>query len=109
MSRRIIVIDADVGFQRLLRDQLGPYGFDVVVAMDAADGIAKVPQLSPALLVIAVQEPDKQGFATFNKAKKGVAANVPIVLATASVAPDSFTNHKRLKLHADEYIDKRQL
>jgi CheY-like chemotaxis protein len=109
MSRRILVIDADVGFQRLLRDQLSPYGFDVVIAMDGADAIARLPQLQPTLLVIAVEEPDKQGFATFNKAKKGPAANVPIVLATASVSPDSFTNHRRLKLHADEYIDKRQL
>jgi CheY-like chemotaxis protein len=109
MSRCILVIDADVGFQRLLRDQLGPYGFDVVVAADGADAIARLPQVTPEMLLIAVEEPDKQGFATFNKAKKGAAAKVPIVLSTATVAPDSFANHRRLKLHADEYIDKRSL
>ena len=54
MSRRILVIDADVGFQRLLRDQLGPYGFDVVVAADGADAIARLPQVTPEMLLIAV-------------------------------------------------------
>src|SRR5688572_32931989 len=109
MSRRLLVIDADAGFQRMLRDQLGPYGFDTVIAVDGADAIARLPQLEPELLVIAVEEPDKQGFATFNKAKKGAAAKLPIVLVTSTVPAESFTNHRKLKLHADEYIDKRAL
>jgi hypothetical protein len=60
-------------------------------------------------VVIAVDEPDKKGYATFNKAKKGVAANLPVVLVTSSVAIDAFAAHRKLKVHADEYLDKRGL
>jgi len=109
-QRRILLVDNDRAFQRLLSDQIGPYGFEVVNANPAdPDVLAKVTQVDPALVIIAVDEPDKVGYSLCNKAKKGVAANLPVILATATVSPEGFANHRRLKLHADEYIDKRGL
>lgn len=109
-QRRILLVDNDRAFHRLLSDQIGPYGFEVIPASPAdPDVLAKVTQLDPALLIIAVDEPDKVGYSLCNKAKKGVAANLPVILATATVTPAGFANHRKLKIHADEYIDKRGL
>jgi CheY-like chemotaxis protein len=109
-QRRILLVDNDQAFHRLLSDQIGPYGFEVVPANPAdPDVLSRVTQLEPTLLIIAVDEPDKLGYSLCNKAKKGVAAKLPVILATSTVTPEGFANHRRLKLHADEYIDKRDL
>lgn len=109
-QRRILLIDNDRAFHRLVSDQIGPYGFEVIPASPAdPDVLAKVTQLDPAIVIIAVDEPDKVGYSLCNKAKKGVAANLPVILATSTVTPAGFANHRKLKLHADEYIDKRGL
>ncbi|MBL8620219.1 MAG: response regulator, partial [Myxococcales bacterium] len=109
MSQRpILLVDPDREFHALLSRELGPYGFQVVQDT-SADALAQVAKLGVVAVVIAVDEPDKKGYATFNKAKKGVAANVPVVLVTSSVAIDAFAAHRKLKVHADEYLDKRGL
>src|SRR5262249_38661574 len=56
---------------------------------------------------ISVELPDKIGYSTCNKAKKGVARKIPVVLTTATVPPADLAQHRKLKVHADEYIDKR--
>ena len=45
-----LVIDADVGFQRLLRDRLAPYGLDVVVA-DGAKFVAETAERFDLVIV----------------------------------------------------------
>ena len=109
-QRRVLLVDNDRAFHRLLSEQIGPYGFEVVPASPAdPDVLGKVKELDPALLIIAVDEPDKVGYSLCNKAKKGVAAHLPVILATATVSPEGFANHRKLKIHADEYLDKRSL
>ena len=54
-------------------------------------------------------EPEKAGFKAFQRIKKGPLAKIPMILTTATVAPESFAKHRSLKVHADEYLDKRTL
>ncbi|MCE9580677.1 MAG: response regulator, partial [Deltaproteobacteria bacterium] len=108
-QRRIVLVDSDPDFQRLLTGQLGPYGFEIVIIPDGAEALTKLAQLAPVALFIAVDEPDKAGYALCNKAKKGAAANIPVILVTRTVTADGFANHRKLKVHADEYLDKRTL
>jgi len=109
MSQRpILLIDSDRDFHALLTRELGPYGFEII-RDDSSDALGQVAKLGAIAVVISVDEPDKKGYATFNKAKKTVAANLPVVLITSSVAPTAFIAHRKLKVHADEYLDKREL
>ena len=109
MSQRpILLVDPDRDFHALLTRELGPYGFQIVQDV-SADALAQVAKLGVVAVIISVDEPDKKGYATFNKAKKGVAAGVPVVLVTSSVPGDAFAAHRKLKVHADEYLDKREL
>ena len=107
-QRRILLVDADQEFQRFLTKALAPYGFEIV-RDDSADALTRIAQLAVAAVIIAVDDPDKRGYALFNKAKKGAAANVPVVLATSTILPEVFSGHRKLKVHADEYLDKRTL
>ena len=107
MNRRILLIDADPGFRASLTQRLAPYQFEIAAESDVEQALALGAAALPALLVVAVDEPDKAGFKIFQRCKRGALAKVPIVLVTSSVAPESFAKHRGLKVHADEYIDKR--
>src|SRR5688572_9392564 len=107
MSRRILLIDADTEFRETLNGHLGPYRVNIMTETDADRALAMAASEGPDLVVIAVEEPDKGGFKTFQRARKTLPAKLPIVLVTKSMSPDSFAKHRSLKVHADEYIDKR--
>jgi DNA-binding response OmpR family regulator len=107
--RRILLIDDDLDFQQLLEQRLGPYGFQIVRPVDASNPLGHVKDVRPAIIVISVELPDKVGYALCNKAKKGLAREIPVILTTRSVPASGFRSHRKLKVHADEYIDKRSM
>jgi len=107
VNRRILLIDADPAFLASLAQQLERYRFDIAAEPDAEQALALGAAHLPALLIVSVEEPDKAGFKVFQRCKKGALAKVPMVLVTSSVSPESFAKHRGLKVHADEYIDKR--
>src|SRR5258708_420503 len=110
MNRRILLVDPDPAFQSVVNRELARYrALAVMIEPDRERAIARADP--PALIAIAVAEPAKVGLKTFQKCRKSAAlANVPMVLVTSSVAPESFAKHKGLKPgHADEYVDKRGL
>jgi len=109
MNRRVLLIDADPEFQGTLTAELGRYRITVVAEPDPDAGVQLAAADPPAMIVIGVEEPEKAGFRVFQKCKKGALAKVPIALVTASVSPESFAKHRGLKVHADEYIDKRTI
>ncbi|HEY5947882.1 MAG TPA: response regulator, partial [Kofleriaceae bacterium] len=109
MSRRILLIDGDTEFRDTLTKQVGRYRVIVMTEPNADRALSMVASDPPDLAIIAVEEPDKSGFKTFQKARKSLPAKLPIVLVTKSMSADSFAKHRSLKVHADEYIDKRGL
>ena len=109
MSRRILLIDAETEFRDTLTQQIGRYRVVVMTEPDADRALGLATSDPPDLIIIAVEEPDKAGFKTFQKTRKAVGTKVPIVLITRSLSADSFAKHRSLKVHASEYIDKRGL
>ncbi|NVB84397.1 MAG: response regulator, partial [Kofleriaceae bacterium] len=107
MNRRVLLVDSDTGFRDTLTKQLGRYRVVVMTEPDAERALTLGQADPPDLVIIAVEEPEKAGFKSFQKFRKALSAKVPIVLVTASVPPDSFAKHRGLKVHANEYIDKR--
>jgi CheY-like chemotaxis protein len=107
-ERRALLIDSDPEFHDLCARVLAPYAVAVHAVTDGSDGLKLVPELSPEVIIIAVELPDKIGYSICNKAKKGVARKIPVVLASATVPPSDLEHHRTLpKVRADEYIDKR--
>jgi CheY-like chemotaxis protein len=106
-ARRVLLIDNDKSFHETLARALAPYGIGVHVIDDGTDGLNRVPDLEPEVIFIGVELPGKVGYSICNKAKKGVAKRIPVVLATATVPPADLAKHRKLTVHADEYVDKR--
>jgi hypothetical protein len=110
MNRRVLLIDSDPAFRDTLTRELARYTVVVMTEPDADRALALANADSPALILLCIEEPDKKaGFRVFEKCKKGTLSKVPIILVTGSVPADSFAKHRNLKVHADEYIDKRTM
>ncbi len=107
MNRRVLLIDADPAFTAMLHEQLGRYRVEVTAESDPDQAIALASADPPALIIISVEEPEKAGFRVFQKSRKGPLAKVPVMLVTSSMSADSFSKHRGLKVHADDYLDKR--
>ena len=107
MNRRVLLVDVDPEFQDTLTKQLGRYRVIVMTEPDAERALALGQADPPDLVIIAVEEPDKGGFKTFQKFRK--ALQMPIILITASLSGEAFAKHRSLKTHANDYLDKRGL
>ena len=108
-QRRILLIDADLEFHRLLSRELRQFGVEVV-RDDSPGALGRIAELAAEAVFIAVDEPEeKKGYSLFSKAKKGPAAAIPVVLVTRTISPEGFAGHRKLKVHADDYLDKRGL
>ncbi|MEP6864699.1 MAG: response regulator [Deltaproteobacteria bacterium] len=110
MNRRVLLIDADPAFRDTLTRELARYKVVVTTEPDAERALALAGAGAPALILLTIEEADKKsGFRVFEKCKKGALSKTPIILVTGSVPPESFAKHRNLKVHADEYIDKRSM
>src|SRR5690349_24356220 len=109
MNRRVLLIDPDPAFRDTLTAQLGRYRVVVMTEPDPDRALAIGQADEPSLIVIGVDEPDKAGFKVFQRCKKGALGSVPIILVTSSVSPGNLAKHRGLKVHAEEYIDKRTM
>ncbi len=107
MSRTVLLIDDDLQFYGQLCQVLSNYDFEVHQADVSEESLNMATDLAAEVIIIAVDLPDKVGFALCHKAKKSLSA--PIVLKTNTIPPEGFKKHSRLKSHADRYLDVRQL
>jgi CheY-like chemotaxis protein len=105
-NRIVLVIDEDEAFRERLASLLAPLGvrLDFVLGEDAAlEALGRRP---PEAVFIAVDLPDKEGYALFSKVKKA-RRRVPVALVTATISASDLKLHEKLKVHAEVYLDKR--
>ena len=105
-NRTVLVIDEDAAFRDRLASLLAPLGvrIDAVLGEDAV--LETLGRRPPEAVVIAVDLPDKEGYALFSKVKKA-RRRVPVALVTSTISPADLKLHEKLKIHAEAYLDKR--
>ncbi len=86
----ILVLEDDPAVQTLLRKQLVAHGFKVTCANDGLDGLMKLEQIKPDLLICDVMMPNLDGI-EFVKAIKGQSGTqkIPVIFLTAKTDPRS--------------------
>lgn len=85
---RVLVVEDDAGTQSLLRKQLEAKGFDVTIAENGLDGLMKLEQATPDVIICDVNMPelDGVGFVRAIKAKNET-RKIPVIFLTASNDP----------------------
>jgi len=103
---KILVVDDDQNVQRTLRYTLEQEGYEVVQAMDGAEGFRLWGVDSPDLILLDVMLPKLDGYqvATKIRSEEGVSGHVPIIMLTAEREVEQKV--RGLRAGADDYLIK---
>ncbi|WP_438347257.1 response regulator transcription factor [Paenibacillus sp. FA6] len=103
MRSTILLIDDDEKIISMLRRGLAFEGYDVVTAMNGAEGLNILLSSEPDLVVLDVMMPKVDGFEVCRRLREG-GSKVPILMLTAK---DEIEHRvKGLDLGADDYLVK---
>ena len=82
-SATILLVEDDKFLSTILTTRLEREGFKVIVAMDGEEGLAKLKEATPSLIVLDLVMPRMSGFEFLEKkAMDPQLGNVPVVIAS---------------------------
>ncbi|CAM3119431.1 response regulator transcription factor [Paenibacillus sediminis] len=103
MRSTILIIDDDEKIISMLRRGLAFEGYNVLTAMNGAEGLQQMLESEPDLVILDVMMPKVDGFEVVRRLREG-GSTVPILMLTAK---DEVENRvKGLDLGADDYLVK---
>ena len=83
MTKQVLVVDDDQNTVKYLSVLLSEHGYDPVPAYDGSEGLQKIEQARPDLIVLDVMMPKKSGFVLFKQLKKDEQyKDIPILMLT---------------------------
>lgn len=103
INNKILLVEDDQNFGDVLRSYLEMHEYDVTLATDGAEGLAKYQKGAYDLCIFDVMMPKKDGF-TLAKEIREKDLTVPIIFLTAKTMKDDVL--KGFKIGADDYITK---
>lgn len=102
MSARILVVDDEPLYVRLLEETLKIEGYTVYTASNGYDAVEATSKHTPDLVVMDVMMPGMDGFSACQKIR--TFSNVPIIMLTSKAAESDRV--MGLDLGADDYVVK---
>ena len=109
-KKRILIVDYEPDFASIVQGHLEKAGFEVDVAYNVNEGIAKVKANPPDAIVLDVMMPEKDGFQVCSELKNNDAtADIPIVMLTAvatHVTSTRYSHADGMSMEADDYLPK---
>jgi DNA-binding response OmpR family regulator len=102
MSARILVVDDEARYLRLLQINLATEGYDVMTASNGMDAIDQVASFIPDLVLMDIVMPRLDGISTCERIRQF--SNVPIIMLTARGAEEDKV--RCLNIGADDYVTK---
>ncbi|MCB1972917.1 MAG: response regulator [Geminicoccaceae bacterium] len=89
MLKKILTVDDSRTMREMLRHTLADAGFEVVTAEDGADGIRKLRESQPDVVITDINMPVMDGFEFIENVRSSEEYNrVPILVLTTESAPE---------------------
>jgi DNA-binding response OmpR family regulator len=99
---KLLIVDDDEKFGRLLREYLEPFGYQVDTALDGRRGLAMALEGNYAAIILDVMLPGLNGFDVLRELRRE--SSVPVLMLTAlGDEPDRIAG---LEIGADDYLPK---
>ncbi|MGL4208707.1 MAG: HD domain-containing phosphohydrolase [Candidatus Adiutrix sp.] len=103
--QKIMVVDDELLNLKLIAAMLKPQGYEVILANNGEECLAKVEQSPPDLILMDIMMPNMNGFEVVTKLKsREHLALIPIVMVTA--LQDVGDRVKALEVGADDFLTK---
>ena len=101
-NEKILVVDDDQNICELLRLYLTKEGYQVTLASDGEDALAKYAQAKPDMVLLDVMMPRLDGWEVCRRIRKQ--GDTPVIMLTAK--GETFDKVLGLELGADDYVVK---
>jgi len=109
-KKRILIVDDEPDFSTIVKKNLEKEGFEVELAYDGAEGLAKVRSNPPDAIVLDVMMPEIDGYKVCSTLKSDDKySDIPIVLLTAVaslVTSTRYSHYDGMSMEADDYLPK---
>jgi DNA-binding response OmpR family regulator len=102
MTIKILVVDDEPLYLRLLKVNLESEGYEIITARNGEEALEQVSQAIPNLIIMDVMMPKMDGIAACIRIRQF--SNVPIILLTALTEEQDRVNG--LNIGADDYVSK---
>ncbi len=102
MDTQVLVIDDDPELGSLLKDYLAKFGMRVSAAQHPEEGLRLLKRLKPALVILDVMLPGRDGFQVCSEIRRE--STVPVIMLTAR--GESSDRIVGLEIGADDYLPK---
>jgi two-component system alkaline phosphatase synthesis response regulator PhoP/two-component system response regulator VicR len=112
VRKRILAVDDQRDIARLVQVLLERAGYEVTLAYDGVEGLAKVRELSPDLVILDVMMPGLTGFEVLRRLKEDPQTEpIPVIMLTArSEADDALEGYERgAQWYLSKPIDPEEL
>ncbi|UCD23357.1 MAG: response regulator [Gemmatimonadota bacterium] len=84
MAKRVLVVDDDENTVKFLSVALSENGYDPISAQDGDEGMKRVEEAKPDLILLDVMMPKKTGFVMFKQLRrKEEFKDIPVIMLTA--------------------------
>jgi len=105
MNGRILVIDDNIQFQKLMAQALSHAGYEVIVANDGAEGLNKLKETRPSLVILDIMMPGMDGYEVCRHIRANPqTADIPVLMLTAKNGPRD--QMQGFASGADDYLTK---
>jgi len=105
MKQKILIVEDDPFLGEMYVIKLKQAGFEADLVLDGETGLNRIKKEKPALVLLDVVLPKKDGFEILKEIKSdSTLKNIPVVLLTNLDQPNDIK--KALSLGADDYIVK---
>ena len=102
-SPRLLIVDGDAAFRRDLRVECEQFGYQVIEAESAADGMREFEERSPSLVLLEAVLPDGSGLDVCRNIRRSD-PKVPILMV--SIRGEEIDVVVGLEIGADDYVIK---
>ena len=102
---RVMVVDDDAGYARLLVDCFSGLGFQVRYVESGAEALSEIPTFHPEIVLLDIRMPEMDGFEVCQNIRQNSEyANIIIIMLTSVGEVED--KIKGLKVGADDYLTK---
>ncbi len=109
-KKRVLLVDDEPDISALLKKRFIKEGFDIELAYNGNEAIAKVEANPPDAIVLDVMMPEMDGYEVCSKLKNDEKyEDIPILMLTAvadHVSSTRYSHQDGMNLEADDYVPK---
>ncbi len=105
--KKILIIEDEIILSDLLAKKLKGTGFEVAQAFDGEEGLKKINEFNPHLLLLDIVMPKLDGFQVMRKLKETGKSSIPIIIISNS--GQKVELDKAIELGAKDFIIKAEI